>query len=162
MPLNATARPQGAAACVMILFVALTTLGSLVLAHCLFQIWRGRASRHWPTTIGTIGPRPMSRSVVFPIPLFFGRFVYTYRIGAREFKGRRIWFGSDLAFSVPNPAYTWLGESLPPGTSVSVSYNPANRRESVLRPGVSPGTYVYAGVSIAMILGGIGVLWFAV
>jgi hypothetical protein len=84
---------------------------------------------------------------------------YTYRIGNREFKGYRIWFGSDLVFSIPNPARTWLGELYPPGASVCVLYNPANPRESALKAGVSPGTYVLAAVSAAMILGGLASLW---
>jgi hypothetical protein len=68
--------------------------------------------------------------------------------------GRRIWYGSDLAFSTPNPAYTWLGDSFPAGENVPVYYNPRNPREAVLKLGVSPGTYVYAVVAALMILGG--------
>jgi hypothetical protein len=48
-----------------------------------------------------------------------------------------------------------LGDSLPPGASVAVYYNPKNPRQAVLKVGVSPGTYVYAAVATAMVLGGI-------
>jgi hypothetical protein len=139
-------------------FLFLITVAGLVLAHCLHQISRGRAARHWPATTGTVGDRIVS-PYVFSVPILGGRFSYTYRIGNREFKGYRIWFGSDLAFSIPNPARTWLGELYTPGASVCVLYNPANPRESALKAGVSPGTYVLAAVSAAMILGGLASLW---
>ena len=139
--------------------VLLVGLGLLVTAHCGYHIWRGSAARRWPTTPGKIGARPRSRWWLFPVPAVFGRFTYTYRVSGQEFVGRRIWFGSDLAFSVPNPAYTWLGDSFLPGAATTVSYNPSNPRESVLKPGVSPGTYVVAGVGVALALVGIGLRW---
>ena len=143
----------------MFIFALLGVLGAIVLAHCLVQLSRGRASRQWPSTNGTIGPRPISRRVAFPIPALLGRFFYTYRVGSSEFTGHRIWFGSDVATSIPNPAYTWLGESFPPEAVVAVYFNPANPAESVLKTGCSPGTYVLAFVGGTMALAGMAALW---
>jgi hypothetical protein len=138
----------------MLLAVLFILLGALVLGHCTYQIWRGRATLTWPSTPGTIAPRPKARYIAFPVPWIFGRFAYTYSVGDRKFVSRRIWYGSDLAFSAPNPAYTWLGDSFPPEANVPVYYNPKNPRQAVLKVGVSPGTYVYAAVAAAMVLGG--------
>lgn len=133
----------------------LTFPGLLVVGYCLHQIGRGRATMHWATAPGIVGPRPLSRSPYF-VPWGRGRFSYTCRIGEREYRGRRIWLGADIAFSVPDPALTWLGASYPPGASVQVFCDPVNPRESVLRPGVSPGTYVVAAAGLALTLVGLG------
>jgi hypothetical protein len=55
---------------------------------------------------------------------------------------------------MPNPAFTWLGDSFLPGASIPVYYNPKNSRQAVLKRGVSPGTYVYAVLAAVMIVGG--------
>jgi Protein of unknown function (DUF3592) len=138
----------------MALAILFTLLGALVLGHCTYHIWHGRATHNWPSTLGTITPRPKARYIAFPVPWIFGRFAYSYDIGEHAFVGRRIWYGSDLAFATPNSAYTWLGDSFPAGASVPVYYNPKNPRQSVLKLGVSPGTYVYAMVAAVLVLGG--------
>jgi hypothetical protein len=143
----------------MLLAILFMLLGALVLGHCVYQIGRGRATRNWLSTPGTIAPRPRARYIAFPVPWMFGRFAYSYSVDDRKFVGRRIWYGSDLAFSLPNPAYTWLGDSFPPGASVQVYYNPRNPRQAVLKVGVSPGTYVYAAVAAAMVSGGACLVW---
>jgi hypothetical protein len=141
-------------------YLTLILPGALVLSHCLYQIRRGRASKHWPLTPGVVGPRPRARFLAFPVPWIFGRFSYTYSVAGQHYVGRRIWFGSDLAFRTPNPAYTWLGDSYPPGAAVTVRYDPLNPGESTLKPGVSPGTYVLAAVSTVLMLGGVAMAGF--
>ena len=136
-------------------YLTMVIPGTLLLGHCVYQIRRGRASESWPSTPGVVGPRPRARFIAFPVPWIFGRFSYTYRVDGQDYVGRRIWFGSDLALRTPNPAYTWLGDSYPPGAAVKVRYNPRNPGESALKPGVSPGTYVLAAVSTVLILLGL-------
>ena len=125
--------------------------GTLVLLHCLDQIRRGRSSLAWPSVLGLVEKRFISPSVFLPSDR---RFTYTYKIGDEVFTGRRILFGSDIVFGLPNPARTWRGQHYLPGSEVRVRYNPRNPRDSVLQTGVSPGTYVLAAVaSLMLILG---------
>ncbi len=127
--------------------------GALALGHALQQIRRGRSTRNWPVVAGRIAARTLSP---FPliIPIARGAFRYTYRVGNVEYAGRRIRFGSDIAFAIPDPARTWLGQAYPPGAAVEVAYDPHNPADAVLRTGVSPGTYVIAACAAAMLIAG--------
>jgi Protein of unknown function (DUF3592) len=141
----------------MFLHLLLGIPGALVLWHSLHQIQRGRASQSWPTVAGQIDDRYMTLSVFLPSSR---RFTYTYYVGDTQFSGHRIWFGSDLAFSLPNPTRTWLGSSYLPGAQVRVAYNPNDPHDSVLKTGVSPGTYVLAAAGALMVILG-AAFWMA-
>ncbi len=131
--------------------------GVLVLWHSLHQIRRGRAAESWPTVAGQIDNHYLSRLAILSSSR---RFTYTYSVGGSQFSGHRIWFGSDIAFRLPSPARTWLGESYLPGSQVRVAYNPDDPQDSVLKTGVSPGTYVLAALGAVMgILG--AAVWMA-
>ena len=136
----------------LIAFLFFALPGALVLLHCAHQIRRGRASSSWPSTTGHVAPRFVSPTVFIRSDR---RFAYTYTVGTRSFRGYRIWFGSDIGFAWPNPARTWLGLHYLPGAEVQVRYNPEDPRDSVLKVGISPGTYLLAGVAAVMLLLGL-------
>ena len=127
--------------------------GALVLGHALHQIRRGRRARNWPVVPGRIAERRLSP---FPlvVPIARGTFSYAYRVENVEYVGRRIRFGSDLAFAIPDPARTWLGQAYPPGATVDVAYDPHDPADSVLRTGASPGTFAIAACAAAMLIAG--------
>jgi hypothetical protein len=138
----------------MYFLLAIGIPGALALGHALYQIHRGRRTRTWPVVPGHIADRYVTGSLFF-VPIARGSFSYTYQVGQALFCSRRIRFGSDIAFSLPNPARTWLGETYRPGSSVPVAYNPQDPADSVLRVGVSPGTYVVAACGAGMIVGAV-------
>ncbi len=136
-----------------VLLLVLGLPGALVLGHALHQIRRGRRTRDWPVVPGRIAGRRLSPFPLFA-PIARGAFSYTYRVEHVEYVGRRIRFGSDIAFAMPDPARTWLGQAYAPGAAVDVAYDPHDPADSVLRKGASPGTYAIAACAAAMLVGG--------
>ena len=109
-----------------------------------------RASANWPSVAGTLTKAEVRDTGV-------GRYcadvAYLYRVGANEFTGSRI-RASDGEYNFRDGAVQALG-ALKVGQIVPVYYNPAEPRQSVLRPGAGFQEYILLLVPIVMFAIGI-------
>lgn len=85
--------------------------------------------------------------------MFFADVAYTYHVGDADLTGSRIG-SSDREYNIRDGALQDI-DGLTVGSPVGVFYNPANSRQSVLRPGVGFQEYAVFIAPIMMLSMGI-------
>ena len=85
---------------------------------------KARAMSRWPTVPGVVTSTWDS--------LDDGKILYDYQVGAKRYVGRRVfWFvGKSTADRTPQE----LTETYPPGSDVTVYYDPKSPKTSILEP----------------------------
>lgn len=98
------------------------------------------AARSWPTVDGVVESSRIERFRMqtgvtnSSLSRFFkADTVYAYRVGTVEYKGSRLRFGGRFYATFSLFARNQV-ENYPPGTKVTVYYNPENHSEAVLEP----------------------------
>lgn len=108
--------------------------GWIVIAIAALFLFIDNDTKSWPTTDGVVRTAGVARS---------GRevpFAYDYVVGKIRYRGHRITPGQDRAIGIFNPDAADpqdVARRYPPGTAVTVYYDPADPDDSVLEPGVS-------------------------
>ena len=102
-----------------------TVLVALVSRH------RGQASEAWPHVTGHV----MSSSVCSGESADRPIVDYSYSVDDRAYRGDKICFGTEVSFLSPAQAQAYV-DQYPPGSGVTVYYDPANPHRSVLLQGI--------------------------
>lgn len=124
--------------------LGLVLLGIIVVsigANIFSGITRSLVSKRWPRTTAQILVSAVYRDGADVSPRWAPEVVYQYKIGAKTFTSRRIRFLMPPMYQ-PEEA-SGIAEAYNLGSTVQVAYNPAIPSESVLEPGLPPGTSKY-------------------
>jgi hypothetical protein len=101
---------------------------------CLSEIALASRSTHWPRTVGRIEQSNVKveedegRAYIAAV-------TYSYLVDGQSYTGDRVSFGPVWKHAVEWWARKTVGV-YEPGSAVTVTYDPANPRRAVLRPGV--------------------------
>ena len=134
---------------VAILVQSFVTVAALVMLRTLAL---GHASRNWPTVQGQVERLEVVSNQVDGGTTYKPRIIYRYRVGAREYQGRRIratTFGG--GFSDQAAARAML-DGYYPGSAVTVHYHPRRPGNSLLRPGVTSMQWTVGALLVATTL----------
>ena len=112
-------------------------MGASLLLTSLSDLANNSAAIDWPETSGTINDVTANRGLLFSGESYLS---YAYTVDGRDYSGYRISFGGGSASDYRQ------------GQEVSVYYDPANIRESVLEPGFKRG-------NLFMLLVGLGLIF---
>lgn len=134
---------------------------TLLLAAQAWQGYRQSArARRWPSVQGrvlsaAVQARPVRVRTSIGImrtrlaTRFTPRVVYRYTVAGMLYQGARTRLGPEVLSSDTRGAEKAV-QRCPPGTAVTVYYNPADPSESVLDPRPGPGTQLFALVAVLM------------
>lgn len=124
-------------------------------------IRRARASSEWPAARGQIESSAVdvekererdSDGNVHYDTKYVPRIVYRYQVEGTDYYGEQLSYGST---SSGNASWAYrIRDQYPPGTEVSVYYDPGNPQEAVLQPGAKWTTYIVLGIGVLFALTG--------
>jgi hypothetical protein len=114
-------------------------------------IYQSLQSRHWPKAEAQITASVVSRDASDVATRWTPNVEFRYHVGNSAFTSKRVRFL--MAPMYQREEATGITDAYAVGRGVSVAYNPANPAESVLEPGLPPGTTKQ--VLIAMFLFGL-------
>ncbi len=147
--------------------------GVVMMAGTVRELMESRDAMAWPTASGKVIRSEMKTHSVkvrrrtdmglrrtSTEDSYEARIEYEFQIDGVTHTGNRrnAILGGDLA---DKPHVEQTLKKYPVGQSVTVSYNPADPSKCVLEPGSWGGFFVYAGLSLFLIVVPLGVLWVA-
>jgi hypothetical protein len=132
------------------------------LAFGAWGAWRGwrdlghaRASLGWPRVPGEVVASDVERGLDEESDETRRTvIIYRYDVEGTPHRGRRVFFGDDIALRFAGPGKSRL-TAYPVGRAVQVAVDPTDRRRAVLEPGASMAAYVAWLVPIAVALLGV-------
>jgi hypothetical protein len=132
---------------------AISLIGWLMVLQGAEQIRAARAVAHWPTAQGiieSVDVYPMERA---PGPRWRPHVTYSYAVGARIVTASRLCLGRAPAETTSAAAEAYLGR-YPPGSAVTVYFNPHELTESVLDVATPATAYLNLGFGVLLALFG--------
>jgi Protein of unknown function (DUF3592) len=131
----------------LILGILVVCLGSNIFSG----IYQSLQSEHWPRAEATVTTSAVNRDGSDVATRWTPVVEYRYNVGNASFASKRVRFL--MAPMYQREEATGITEAYGVGRAVSIAYNPANPADSVLEPGLPPGTTKQ--VLIAMFLFGL-------
>jgi hypothetical protein len=133
-------------------------VGAAVLFFALREIDSAQKSVTWPTVTGTI----RSSETVWSHTSNGGdaasaEVIYVYAVRGRRHTSNKVLFG-DYGSSDSSRADRIVNE-YSPGQAVTVYYNPLDPSLAVLQPGVTIGSWIFAGFGFLFLAIGLGLVW---
>ena len=119
-----------------LLFLFFSALGVVWALRGVYGLSLSFASERWPTTSGRVVSSEIERSSGYnDRDNYRAAIRYTYEVGGSEYSSTRRCYGDELSVSWSGPSKGAV-ERYPPGTAVTVHYDPSGPSEAVLEPGV--------------------------
>lgn len=139
----------------MIFFVS----GFLLLIYNLRSIIRAKSSKNWEKANGLVLD---SKLVDFSMTgdsshSYKPKVEYGYMINEKEFRSKRIYFGSNIMSSFKKGKSIRIVNKYPKGTKITVYYNPLNEKLSVLETGIK--SELVFGIVFGFLFLGLGYLF---
>ena len=127
----------------------LIVIGAALAIFGVFFLKSAQASRAWPNTMGEVQAIKATRHTTGTggsVTTYNYVVAYEYEVDDRTYTGDRYSLGSGSTaspqYDSPSAAQRAGKEAYPPGSEVTVYYDPANPTSTVLKPGANWGTYV--------------------
>jgi hypothetical protein len=121
-----------------IVLLLATALNAYLVEALVCTIRDGWASQSWPVVQGTI----VSSAVVQDEKLYKTDVQFEYEVGRRSYKADTVSFSLRGVSSADKSGAQAVVDRYPPGKAVQVAYDPSNRANGVLEPGILPVSYL--------------------
>ena len=143
----------------LVAFLGLCTL--FALGVTVTQAWEEHAQSQWPQVMGTVDQCSLRQASTKRRNQYYIRCVLRYQLGFEQLAGRVFSPsvpGREVVQYPPNqigPLEDWVSEH-PPGTAISVRYNPSNHQKIVLATNDMPPLRGLRTLYNLKLLGGFG------
>jgi hypothetical protein len=122
--------------------LGLLILGIIVVGICsntFSGVVQAFKSQYWPRTVAHVTESVVTRDATDVAPRWTPAVEYRYNVGNNAFTSHRVRFL--MAPIYQREQATEITDAYGAGRDLRIAYNPANPSESVLEPGLQPGTW---------------------
>ncbi|HEX5386470.1 MAG TPA: DUF3592 domain-containing protein [Gemmatimonadales bacterium] len=131
--------------------------GAAIVARAGYLHWRGRRTRHWPSTAGRLTDAYVLKyHHMRSGPGYGARVEYEYDVGGRRYRASQRVIGA-VEYATPARASAELADL--EHAPLRVYYDPANPADAVLRPGIAPVARRLALGGVALLAVGVWFWW---